>query len=68
VDVIKIQGRSLPAEMVRAIIGTYRAAADAWKCGQKSDQKTDPTTDQTTDQTTNGNRAALPVMWTVQGR
>jgi len=60
VDVIKIQGRSLPAEMVRAIIGTYRAAADAWKCGQKSDQKTD--------QTTNGNRAALPVMWTVQGR
>ena len=35
VDVIKIQGRSLPAEMVRAIIGTYRAAADAWKCGQK---------------------------------
>jgi len=60
VDVIKIQGRSLPAEMVRAIIGTYRSAADAWKCGQKSDQKAD--------QKTNGNRAALPVMWTVQGR
>jgi putative protease len=64
VDVIKIQGRSLPAEMVRAIIGTYRAAADAWKCGQKTDQKCD----QKCDQTTNGNRAALPVMWTVQGR
>ncbi len=56
VDAIKIQGRSLPAEMVGAIIGTYRASADAWKRGRKADQKT------------NGNRAALPVMWTVQGR
>ena len=56
VDVIKIQGRSLPAEMVRAIIGTYRAAADAWKCGQKNDRKA------------NANPAVLPVMWTVQGR
>src|SRR5208337_286895 len=60
VDVIKIQGRSLFPEMVGAIIGTYRSAADAWKCGQKADQKAD--------QKTNGNRAALPVMWTVQGR
>jgi len=56
VDVIKIQGRSLPVEMVGAIIGTYRSAADAWKCGQKSNRKS------------NGNRAALPAMWTVQGR
>jgi len=52
VDVIKIQGRSLSAEMVSAIIGMYRSAVDAWKCGQKS----------------NWNRAALPTMWTVQGR
>jgi putative protease len=52
VDVIKIQGRSLSAEMVDAIIGRYRSAADAWKCGQKSDW----------------NEAALPAMWTVQGR
>jgi putative protease len=52
VDVIKIQGRSLSAEMVGAIIGMYRAAADAWKRGQKS----------------NWNRSALPAVWTVQGR
>jgi collagenase-like PrtC family protease len=72
VDVIKIQGRSLPVEMVGAIIGAYRVAADAWKCGQKSDRKADrkadPKADRNADQMTNGNRAALPVMWTVQGR
>jgi U32 family peptidase len=56
VDVIKIQGRSLSPEMVGAIIGMYRSAADAWKRGQKSNQKS------------NWNRAALPAMWTVQGR
>ena len=68
VDVIKIQGRSLPVEMVGAIIGAYRVAADAWKCGQKSDRKADRKADQKADHKTNGNRAALPVMWTVQGR
>ncbi len=68
VDVIKIQGRSLPVEMVGAIIGTYRAAADAWKCGRNADQKTDRNADRNADQRTNENRAALPVMWTVQGR
>ena len=52
VDVIKIQGRSLSAELVGAIIGLYRSAADAWRCGQKGEW----------------NGAALPVMWTVQGR
>jgi len=52
VDVIKIQGRSLSAEMVGAIIGTYRSAADAWKCGQKGEWEAPP----------------LPAMWTVQGR
>ncbi len=60
VDVIKIQGRSLPAELVGAIIGTYRSAANAWKCGQKVDPKAGPKT--------NGNLTVLPVMWTVQGR
>ena len=52
VDVIKIQGRSLSADMVGAIIGMYRSAVDNWGRGEKS----------------NWNRAALPVMWTVQGR
>ncbi len=51
-DVIKIQGRSLSAEIVRAIIAMYRAASDAWRCGQKAEW----------------NAAALPVMWTVRGR
>jgi len=68
VDVIKIQGRSLPVEMVGAIIRMYRSAADAWKRGQKSDQKGDRKADQSAEQKTNGNRAALPAMWTVQGR
>lgn len=52
VDVIKIQGRSLSAEMVGAIIAMYRAAANAWECGQKGEWNT----------------AALPAMWTVRGR
>jgi len=52
VDVIKIQGRSLSAEMVGAIIGMYRSAVDAWRCGQ----------------TIVWNVPALPAMWTVQGR
>lgn len=52
VDVIKIQGRSLSADNVGAIIGMYRSALDAWKCGQKGDWS----------------GAALPAMWTVQGR
>jgi len=57
VDVIKIQGRSLPAEMARAIIGGYRAAIDDWKAGRGIDGcKAD------------WSYAALPRMWTVQGR
>jgi putative protease len=52
VDVIKIQGRSLPAEMASAIIGRYRSAVDAWKAGRPADSSCD----------------ALPPMWTVQGR
>jgi U32 family peptidase len=52
VDVIKIQGRSLFPEMVGAIIGMYRSAVDAWRCGQKGEW----------------NVPSLPTMWTVQGR
>lgn len=52
VDVIKIQGRSLSAEMVGAIIGLYRSAMDAWERGQQEVW----------------NAPALPKMWTVQGR
>lgn len=52
VDVIKIQGRSLSAEMTGAVIGIYRSAMDAWKCGQPGVWKA----------------AAQPRMWTVQGR
>jgi collagenase-like PrtC family protease len=51
-DVIKIQGRSLFPETVGAITRRYRSAIDAWKNGQKFD----------------GYDAALPAMWTVQGR
>ena len=52
VDVVKIQGRSLSAEMVGAVTGRYRSALDAWKCGSKVDW----------------DAAVLPPMWTVQGR
>ena len=52
VDVVKIQGRSLSAEMVGTITGRYRTALDAWKRGDRVD----------------GSEAELPAMWTVQGR
>lgn len=52
VDVIKIQGRSLPAEAAGAIVGRYRSAMDDWRAGRESDWS----------------YAALPPMWTVQGR
>ena len=52
VDVVKIQGRSLPAETVGAVTGWYRSALDAWKSGGRVDW----------------DAAVLPPMWTVQGR
>jgi putative protease len=52
VDVIKIQGRSLSAEMVSAITGRYRSALDAGSRGIRLDV----------------NAVVLPPMWTVQGR
>ncbi len=52
VDVIKLQGRSLSAEMVGTITSRYRAALDAWKRGRRVE----------------GSEAVLPAMWTVQGR
>jgi len=57
VDVIKIQGRSLPAEMASAIVSRYRVAMDDWKAGRESGGcKAD------------WSYTALPRMWTVQGR
>jgi putative protease len=52
VDVIKIQGRSLSADMVGAITSRYRSALDAWQRGE----------------TAHCPAAVLPPMWTVQGR
>jgi collagenase-like PrtC family protease len=53
VDVIKIQGRSLPAEMVGAITRSYRGAMDGWKRGRTVVHYDMP---------------VLPPMWTVEGR
>lgn len=52
VDVIKIQGRSLSADRVGAITGSYRSALDAWQRGGAAEYPP----------------AVLPPMWTVQGR
>ena len=52
VDVIKIQGRSLSADMVGAITGMYRSALDTWQRGGAAAYMP----------------AVLPAMWTVQGR
>ena len=52
VDVIKIQGRSLSADVVGAITGRYRSALDAWQRGGAAEYMP----------------AVLPPMWTVQGR
>jgi len=51
-DVIKIQGRSLSAELVGAITRSYRCAMDAWKNGCRAEYDV----------------PVLPPMWTVQGR
>jgi putative protease len=53
VDVIKIQGRSLPAEVVGAITRSYRGAMDGWKRGRT---------------VVHYDRPVLPPMWTVEGR
>jgi len=55
VDVVKIQGRSLPAEMVGTITSRYRAALDTWKHGNQMVG-------------IEAAEAVLPAMWTVQGR
>jgi putative protease len=52
VDVIKIQGRSLPPERIGTITAIYRSALDTWKHRG----------------TVAWSAAALPAMWTVQGR
>ena len=52
VDIVKLQGRSLPAELLAPLVRRYRVAIDAWKDGRR----VEPTP------------AALPAMWTVVGR
>ena len=52
VDVIKLQGRSLGAGMVAALISRYRSGIDAWRCGGKIE----------------ASQTALLPMWTVRGR
>jgi putative protease len=51
-DVIKIQGRSLPAEKVSAVTAIYRSALDSWTRGEAFAWSA----------------PSLPAMWTVQGR
>ena len=53
VDVLKLQGRSLSPESVGLTVGQYRSAIDSWRTGQTQLQWAP---------------AALPAMWTVQGR
>ena len=52
VDIVKLQGRSLPAELLALLVRRYRAAIAAWE-GQRRFEP-EP--------------AALPSMWTVVGR
>ncbi len=52
VDVIKLQGRSLGADTVAALISRYRSGIDAWNAGQKIE----------------AGQIALPPGWTVRGR
>jgi putative protease len=52
VDIVKLQGRSLPAELLKPLVRKYRAAIEAWERGTW----VEPTP------------APLPAMWTVVGR
>jgi len=53
VDIVKLQGRSLPPELLAPLVRRYRAAIDAWENGETWDEP---------------QPAALPAMWTVVGR
>ena len=52
VDIVKLQGRSLPAELLALLVRRYRAAIAAWEGQQRFEPEP----------------AALPSMWTVVGR
>lgn len=52
VDIVKLQGRSLPAEMLALLVRRYRAAIGAWEGRRWFEPEP----------------AALPSMWTVVGR
>jgi U32 family peptidase len=52
VDIVKLQGRSLPAELLATLVGRYRAAIGAWEGRRWFEPEP----------------AALPSMWTVVGR
>jgi putative protease len=52
VDIVKLQGRSLPAELLALLVRRYRAAIEAWEGRRWFEQEP----------------AALPSMWTVVGR
>ena len=52
VDIVKLQGRSLPAELLGPLVRRYRAAIGAWEGRQWFEPEP----------------AALPSMWTVVGR
>lgn len=52
VDIVKLQGRSLPPELLAPVVRRYRAAIEAWQSGSSIQPV----------------RATLPPMWTVIGR
>jgi len=52
VDIVKVQGRSLPAELLGPLVRRYRAAIEAWEGRRWFEPEP----------------AALPSMWTVVGR
>ncbi len=54
VDIVKLQGRSLPPEMLAPLVRRYRAAIDAWEDGLDRPVDSEP--------------APLPPMWTAVGR
>ena len=54
VRIVKLQGRSLPADQLVPIVRRYRAAIDAWETGAEA-----PPTPEA---------AVLPPMWTMVGR
>jgi U32 family peptidase len=54
VDVVKLQGRSLPPELLAPLVRRYRSAIAAWESGNRDWVPPEP--------------AVLPPMWTMVGR